>query len=215
MPQPPTLILASGGIRSLVTTAVVASHADKTRPILLHLRDGRPNAAVRLGYVRRQAEHYRVSTLIELELPHLKSEEFAPDKEGSPGIGATSLVRPQMMLVALAQAVELGAGKLIWPAQVNGDYDAIARISEQLVLIQHLAQLECPGLPTIETPLLELTDAQMVQLGGQLETPWQLAWTCVLRSDTPCRVCEACRRRRAAFDAAGMVDPTDKPVAAR
>ena len=139
MAQPPTVILASGGIRSLVATAVVVSAAEKTKPILLHLRDSRPNAAVRLGYVRRQAEHYRISTLIELEMPHLKSEEFAPEKDGAPGANATALVRPQMMLVALAQAIELHAGRLIWPAQVSGDYDAVARISEQLVLVQHLA----------------------------------------------------------------------------
>jgi 7-cyano-7-deazaguanine synthase in queuosine biosynthesis len=212
MAQRPAVILASGGIRSLVTTAVVLSVAEKTKLILLHIKDARPNAPVRLDYVHRQAEHFGVHELIELELPHLKPEEFTIDTGGTP---PPPLVRPQILLVALAQAMEIGAGRLIWPVQVNGDYDTIARVTEQMVLLQHLAQLEHPTLPTVETPLLELSDAQMIQLGGQLDVPWPMAWTCTMRGDQPCRICEACRRRRMAFEAAGMIDPIEKPVPAR
>ncbi len=59
----------------------------------------------------------------------------------------------------------------------------------------------------IETPLLELTDQQVVELGGQLDVPWKLAWSCQFHGDKPCRVCDPCRRRQRAFDAAGVIDP--------
>jgi 7-cyano-7-deazaguanine synthase len=211
MATQPTVILASGGIRSLVATAVLTAAAERHKLVMIHIKDGRANAPVRLEHLRKQADHYRVAKTIELELPHLQTEGFTHEKDepGSP------LTRPQMMLVALAQAIEVGASRLIWPVQVHGDYDTIARITEQLVLLQHLAQLECPSLPTIETPLLELTDAQMIELGGQLDVPWQLAWTCTIRNDQPCRICDACRRRHAAFEAAGVTDPLERPLAAR
>jgi len=212
MATQPTVILASGGIRSLVATAVLAAAAERQKLVMLHIKDGRANAPVRLEHLRKQAEHYRVATTIELELPHLETEGFTHEKSDDLG---SPLARPQMMLVALAQAIEAGASRLVWPVQVHGDYDIIACITEQLVLLQHLAQLECPKLPAIETPLLELTDAQMIELGGQLDVPWQLAWTCTLRNDQPCRICEPCRRRHAAFEAAGMTDPLARPLAAR
>lgn len=207
-----TVILASGGLRTLVATAILAASGERQKLVMLHMKDGRANAPVRLERMRKQAEHFRVSQIVELELPHLQTEGFTGEK---PEEHAPPLARPQMMLVALAQAVEIGAGRLVWPVQVHGDYDAVARITEQLVLLQHLAQLECPKLPVIETPLIELTDPQMIELGGHLEVPWQLAWTCTLRSDQPCRICEPCRRRHAAFEAAGMTDPLGRLAAAR
>jgi 7-cyano-7-deazaguanine synthase in queuosine biosynthesis len=66
--------------------------------------------------------------------------------------------------------------------------------------------------PWVQTPLLEFTDAQVVQLGVQLGVSFKLAWSCTRRSG-PCGGCPGCRRRAAAFDAAGLVDP-GLPVAA-
>ncbi len=210
MAQQPVVILASGGIRSLVTTAVLMSRAEKPPLILLHLKDGRENAPVRLNHVRRQAEHFHINQCLELELPHLQTDQGGQGNAG--GASWSPLVRSQILLVGLAQAIQLHASHLIWPAQFNGDYACIARITEQTVLTLHLAQLDHAELPLIDTPLLELTDQQMVELGGQLEVPWQLAWTCLMQADRPCRMCPACRRRRAAFDRAGMVDPADRPA---
>lgn len=174
--------------------------------IFLHLKDGRANAAVRLDHLRRQAEHFHIADVIELELPHLRCAEFASERDVK---HAAPLVRPQVLLTALAQAVELDAGRIIWPAQVDADYDTIARVTEQMVLVQHLAQLDHAALPTIETPLLELSDTQVIELGSQLDVPWTMAWSCMLNGEKPCRLCEACRRRRAAFETTGVVDPAD------
>lgn len=207
----PLVILVNGGIRSLVATAVVLSASEKSRRILLHFKDGRSDAAVRLDHVRKQADHFQIKDLLELELPQQKLEAPA----GEPAASGPVLKRPQLLLAALAKAIELGAGRLIWPAQVMGDYDTIARIAEQMVLLQHLVQTELAVQPAVEAPLLELTDAQMIQLGGQLDVPWPLAWSCTLRDDVPCRICESCRRRRAAFEAAGILDTAERTAAVR
>ncbi len=221
-----TVILTSGGLRSLVATAVVLSASERPPVTLLHIRDHRYNAGVRREYVRRQAEHFELKRVIELELPDLwrpdgttpVADEAITDGSASP---SAPLAQPRILLAALAHAIAVRASRLVWPAQVNGDFDRVARMTEQMVLVQHLGQLE-PGVggpagapPMVETPLLELTDRQVIELGGQLDVPWLLAWTCQLHPDRPCMGCDACRRRSAAFEAAGMADPATELAAAR
>lgn len=67
------------------------------------------------------------------------------------------------------------------------------------------------GAPlTIHTPLISLTKAQIVARGVALGVDYGLTVTCY-KADSEgraCGVCDACRLRRAGFEAAGVVDPT-------
>ncbi|MCE9589770.1 MAG: 7-cyano-7-deazaguanine synthase [Planctomycetes bacterium] len=207
MPTRPTVLLTSGGMRSLVAMAVTLSAPERPPLILVHLRDNRPTGAIRREHVIRQAAHYHVTQVIDVEMPNLATQDAPRQREGTQ---ASRLVRPQVLVMAVAQAVELDAERIIWPCQVNGDYATVARVTEQIVLLQHMIQLEHPDPPPIETPLLEHTDVQVVELGGSLGAPWQLAWSCMIPGEVPCRMCPVCRRRHAAFEAAGVIDPVEK-----
>lgn len=191
------------------------------RVVLLHINDGRENAAIRQECFRRHAQHYRLRELIELDLPHLHSNRYTTRQD--PG-HAAALRRPQMLITALSQAMELNAAALIWPVQFNGDFGAISRVTEKILLVRHLAQLELAAslptsgtttsgpavpmqeLPAIETPLLDLTDRQLIELGAHVDAPWHMAWTCERAASIPCRICGPCRRRRAAFESAGVAE---------
>src|SRR6185369_15642885 len=216
MPASITLVLNAGGLRSLVATAASMMGGEATRVVLLHLKDDRPTAAMRREHVRRQAEHFNVADVIALPLPHLQSGTGFADQQRTDA--ATGLLRTQVMLTAMAQAAVLGATRLIYPAQANGDFDALARATESLVLLRHLASLEVAkpktDVPLIESPLLELSDQQLVELGNQLGVPWELAWTCTVGADAQCKVCPACRRRLRAFQLANTPDPVTRPAAA-
>lgn len=210
-----TLILNSGGMRSLVATAMSVDAGDPNRMALLHVKDGRACVSIRQDHANRQATRYGIKQVFEVDIEHLHGrkrlpamagDEPAPKPAGREPVHS-SLIRPQVLLVGLAYAVDLGVDRLIWPCQFNADYDAITRVSEQLILMQQLAELEHPKLPEVQTPLLELTDQQMVELGGHHAVPWELAWSCQLCGQTPCRQCATCKRRQVAFDAAGIVDP--------
>lgn len=67
------------------------------------------------------------------------------------------------------------------------------------------------GAPlTIHTPLISLTKAQIVARGVALGVDYGLTVTCY-KADSEgraCGVCDACRLRRAGFEAAGVADPT-------
>jgi 7-cyano-7-deazaguanine synthase len=208
-PVAPTLILVSGGLRSLVATAAAVAAEQHPPIILLHLKDRRPNLKTRAEHAHRQAKHFDLENPIEVDLPNLKQPEpITPEPRELPE--HLPLHHAQTLTLGIAQAVALGADRLIWPVQPNADFPAVARLAEQITLAQHLAQLDLPQgtqPPAVDAPLLDLTDQQVLELGAQLNVPWDLAWSCLLRGENPCKVCDACRRRQAAFEAAGMIDP--------
>lgn len=59
----------------------------------------------------------------------------------------------------------------------------------------------------IETPLLEKTKREIVELGRTLGVPYELTWSCYQDGPQPCGVCDSCLFREAAFRALGMEDP--------
>lgn len=59
----------------------------------------------------------------------------------------------------------------------------------------------------IEAPFVNLTKAEVVEIGLKLGVPYELTWSCYEGGDVPCGVCGTCRDRMAAFEANGVVDP--------
>ncbi|MEM7627053.1 MAG: 7-cyano-7-deazaguanine synthase [Planctomycetota bacterium] len=211
------MILHGGGLRSLVATALVLNQADAARVTLLHIDDGRDAAAQRAEYVRRQADHYALRRLDELSRPHLYGATTAQQPDGLP---RATLAEAQLMLTAMAHAIDAGADELLWPIAVDGDTAATAAAQERQIVCTQLAEAEfmddpSKTLPEVTLPLLGYRDAAVVELGSGLGVPWELAWSCAVNGETQCGGCPACRRRRAAFRAAGVVDPVFAPVGVR
>ncbi len=63
------------------------------------------------------------------------------------------------------------------------------------------------GRIQVETPLIGLRKAEIVTLGLELGAPFDLTWSCYSREDQACGVCDSCRLRLRAFQAAGARDP--------
>ena len=200
---PHVMVLNNGGLRSLVAAALALSDEPRPKVTLLHVDDGREARASRGGLVRKQAKQLGVTRVTELSLPHLYGHGYGRLPDGGP---MAVLARPQLLLAAVAEARHQQAGVVVWPVSVNAVTRDAAQATEQAVLCEHLAQVEQDPAPRIETPLAEFTDAQVVELGGQLGIDWRLAWSCVRPGEQPCRACAGCRRRQMAFDRAGQVD---------
>ncbi len=211
MPVRHVVIMSSGGLKSLVATALTASSGEKLRITLFHVLDGRENTATRLEYVRRQAEFLSIYHVNEIKMPHVFGHGFGKSPTGEP-VGM--LASAQMILAALAHARFSQAEKVIWPAAFDGDPKSIAKATEQVLLCEHLAHIENSTIPALTSPLIEMTDQQIIELGGQLQVPWRLAWSCTNQTKSPCRTCPACRRRKNAFEKAGVLDPVEKLIPA-
>lgn len=63
---------------------------------------------------------------------------------------------------------------------------------------------------SIHAPLIRLTKAEIVQRGSALGVDYGMTVTCYKADDEgrACGLCEACRLRKAGFEAAGLADPT-------
>lgn len=199
-------------MRSLVATALTLANHEGIRLTLLYIHDGRDNAITRREHVRHQAGHYGIGRVTEIDLPHAYGHGHGRGPGGEP---MGTLVPPRLLLAALAEARWQQAEQLIWPLSVNAETRAMAKASEQLQLCRYLAETEGTPMPELTAPLLEMSDQQVVELGAQLQVPWQLAWSCFEQAEHPCRTCTACRRRKAAFEAAGIVDSADSVVTSR
>jgi 7-cyano-7-deazaguanine synthase len=52
----------------------------------------------------------------------------------------------------------------------------------------------------IHTPLINMTKAEIVQLGRKLDAPLEDTWSCYVGGEKPCGVCDSCRLREKGFD---------------
>lgn len=59
----------------------------------------------------------------------------------------------------------------------------------------------------IETPLIDLTKADIVRLAVENDVPLELTWSCYAGGDVPCGKCDSCRLRAKGFEEAGIQDP--------
>jgi 7-cyano-7-deazaguanine synthase len=59
----------------------------------------------------------------------------------------------------------------------------------------------------IVTPLINLKKTEIIQLGNQLQVPWEKTWSCYQGEEKPCGVCDSCQLRLNAFHELGLTDP--------
>lgn len=203
------VVLNNGGIRSLVACALLLSDTPAPRLTLVHIDDGRDARLTRRSYMQQQAAALNITRITELAAPHLFGHGYGRTPDGGP-LG--QLTRPQMLLAAIGEARYQQAEAVVWPISVNGAPTQGAQATEQALLCEHLAQSESESAPRIETPLAEMTDQQIIELGGQLGVDFSLAWSCARPGETPCQACGGCRRRAQAFEKAGMIDPLLEPT---
>ena len=134
-----------------------------------------------------------------------------------PGIPATYVpARNTVMLsLALAWAEVLGARDIF--VGVNAvDYSGYPDCRPEFIAaFETLANLATKaGVEghriRIRAPLVDLSKAQIVALGGKLGVDYGLTVSCY-QADAEglaCGVCDSCRLRREGFAAAGLADPT-------
>ncbi len=59
----------------------------------------------------------------------------------------------------------------------------------------------------IETPIIQMSKADIVRLGMKLRAPLELTWSCYHGGDVPCGRCDSCILRANGFKDAGYPDP--------
>lgn len=84
-----------------------------------------------------------------------------------------------LLLEAVVDAAEAGAGRVVWPIVAGADLDAMHLASERAQLVSRLAWLDerrLAGLAVaVETPLVDLTAEQVADLARDLDVPKRVA----------------------------------------
>ena len=61
----------------------------------------------------------------------------------------------------------------------------------------------------IRTPIIELSKAEIVKKGIELDAPLHLTWSCYRSEELACGTCDSCALRLRGFKLAGVTDPID------
>ncbi|HOY70897.1 MAG TPA: 7-cyano-7-deazaguanine synthase QueC [Methylotenera sp.] len=147
----------------------------------------------------------------------LTDDNIAVPESASKGIPVTYVpARNTIMLsLALAWAEVLEAQDIF--IGVNAlDYSGYPDCrGEYVKAFQNMANLATKSAVegktiTIHAPLIEMTKAQIVQLGTQLGVDYAMTVSCYQANQQgeACGLCDSCRLRKEGFLAAGLVDPT-------
>lgn len=197
--QPQTILIHGGGLRSLVAGATLSG---ATRLAMLFVRDSRVNRDRFHKAFERQADRYTVTRRLEV----IAADAGPGGVE--PGCSAPSTLRAVSVLAAAAEiALHHKAERLIWPVQAGDDMEALGRAVEALQLVEQMIRTGPDTSLRIEAPLLDLSLRQLVEVGHQMNVPWEMAQSCLTAAEEPCGECTGCRTRHDAFTAAGIEDP--------
>lgn len=112
------------------------------------------------------------------------------------------------LAVAVSWAEVLGAGKVYIGAvepDSSGYPDCRPAYYEAFNRVVKAGTKD--GNIEIVTPLIAMRKSAIIQLGLELDAPFDLTWSCYSREDRACGVCDSCRLRLQAFQEAGAADP--------
>ncbi len=218
MGKPIAVCLISGGLDSCVAAAVAAQ---KYELAFLHVNYGQRTESRELRAFQEIADFYKVKYRLVADVPALKqiggsalTDEALTVPEGkisTDGIPITYVPfrNAHFLAIAVSWGEVLGAKKIfIGASQVDfsGYPDCRATFFEAFNrVIKEGTRPETEI--SIEAPLINLTKAQIVKLGFELQAPLHLTWSCYQREDKACGRCESCLLRLKGFREAGIEDP--------
>jgi 7-cyano-7-deazaguanine synthase len=215
------VVLLSGGLDSATTLAIARSEGRECHCLTVDYGqrhrveiDAAARVAAALGAAGQR--------VVRLDLAQfggsaLTDPGIAVPQAPTPGIPVTYVpARNTVFLsLALAWAEVLEAGE-IWFGANAVDYSGYPdcrpeymRAFEALANLATKAGVEGRGL-ALRTPIIDSSKAEIIRRGTALGVDYGMTVSCYQPGAraAACGVCDACRLRRAGFEAAGVPDPT-------
>lgn len=206
------IVLNNGSINSAVTTALAAQ---KFRPILLHAEIAQQAGSRARAAYDQQVAHFKPYREHALPMPFLAQVQSATqqapavaDPRQHAAIGGQLLDLLPLVSAAVRYAVHYQAAAVYVGLRVGSHAEELAQATEYAQIWSDLLQNPC-GQPDVDlvAPLLDLEPWQVVDLGFQVNAPFDRTWSCLEDTSDPCLACRGCRGREAAFQQAVKADP--------
>jgi 7-cyano-7-deazaguanine synthase len=210
------LVVLSGGLDSTVCMGVASQQGS----VLALSFDYGQRHRIELDRAAAVAAFYGAEQLVvKLDASQwggsaLTDDRIAIPDEGGEGIPVTYVPARNLIFLAVAMGVceardtdaaYIGVNALDY----SGYPDCRPEFIESFAATAALAlRRGVEGRPVeIRTPLLDLSKAQIVQLGVELAAPLHLTWSCYRGGPVPCGACDSCHLRAKGFAEAGIADP--------
>jgi len=236
------VILSGGGIKSAVCAWRYAKDNELT---LVHLSFGQPASTAELNATGELAKRLPHAALIPLVLPHVTSlqrgGEDGVSSVGAAGVVGTpsnnpevdalspvmlAAIAPMMLSVGVQVALRVGSSTVVTGLTQSAEGAHLGLPSpdpqtdnrrEMLhgLSIAFDALLPAKSRVKIETPLMDLGYAEIVQLAVRFDLSLEQCWTCCASSTLPCTQCQQCKARSQAFTQARSIDPATTTVPTR
>lgn len=209
------VVLAGGGVKTAVAAAVAGQGNELT---LLHADFGQASAEAERASVHALASRLATRRVVAVDLPHVGQlrGDSAAQTEPRADRGTTSAadyfgLLPTLLSVAIESAQRMGATSVVTglsrfcEAGHLGLFGAGGRV-ECLPEFIHSFNVMIDSLyprgsrVSVDAPLMDMNYSDVVRLGRHLGTPLEATWTCRQRGPRPCRRCEPCKARAAAFE---------------
>jgi 7-cyano-7-deazaguanine synthase len=220
IPNPKSaIVLVSGGMDSCVTAAIAIS--ENREVAFLHISYGQRTEARERRAFNEIADFYKIEKRFDISIEYLariggssltdKRMEVTEANLESTDI-PTSYVpfrNANMLSIATSWAEVLGANAIYIGAVAEDSsgypdcrpqfYEAFEKTIE--------AGTKPDTFVKIKTPIIELSKAEIVKKGLQLNAPLNLSWSCYRSEDKACGTCDSCALRLRGFARAGIIDP--------
>lgn len=217
------IILVSGGMDSLVTTAIAGQNYELS---LLHINYGQRTQNRELRAFNDIADHYGAVNRLVVNIDYLaqiggssltdRTIEVSKAKMNNKDI-PTSYVpfrNANMLSIATSWAEVIGASKIFIGA-VEEDSSGYPDC-RQVFYNAFNEVIETGTKPDthigIVTPIIGLKKFEIVLKGSELKVPFELSWSCYRNEDMACGECDSCALRLKGFQLAGVQDPLEYSV---
>lgn len=214
------IVLVSGGMDSVVVAAIAKK--ENKNLAFLHLNYGQKTKNKERDCFEKIANFYKIpmeqrkvvdmTFLNQIGGSSLTDNEINVSKfEGDTDVIPTSYVpfrNTHIVALAVSWAETIGANKIYIGANEEdspGYPDCREVYYEAYNKLIALGTKE--GNIRVETPVIKLKKAQIINIANELKAPLEMTWSCYEREDAACGVCDSCALRLRAFKELNQEDP--------
>ncbi|NTU96865.1 MAG: 7-cyano-7-deazaguanine synthase QueC [Chlorobiaceae bacterium] len=215
------VILVSGGMDSLVTTAIAIEQGYE--PAALHINYGQRTWKKELESFQSICSHYGITRRLEVDAAYLSRiggssltdysmPVSGPDLQGT--TIPTSYVpfrNAQFLSMAVSWSEVIGAEKIFIGAveEDSSGYPDCRQVFYQAFNTVISLGTRPETHIEIVTPLIGMQKSEIIRKGRELRVPFAFSWSCYKSEGKACGVCDSCARRLRAFEQLGIEDPIE------
>lgn len=223
------VVAASGGMDSCVTAAIAAQNFELA---MLHVNYGQRTEKRELKSFLDICDFYRVEKRMIIDISYLakiggsalvdKNIEIRNADLNSREIPSTYVPfrNANILSICVSWAEVLGAQNIFIGAvyeDSSGYPDCAPAFFEAFEKAANLGTRPQTKIKIV-APLLNMTKAEIVAKGMELNAPFHLTWSCYRDEEIACGTCDSCALRLRGFQEAGYDDPIPykvKPIYAK